>query len=265
MISFALFIFGLIIGSFLNAIIYRLEKSESALKGRSYCPHCKHILSWQDLIPILSFTLLKGKCRYCKKKISVQYPLVEVGTAVLFLLIFNLQFSSLNEFSIFQFSKFLQLLVVSSLLVILFVYDLRKYILPDVILLPAIAVVGIWKLIEHWSLKIENLEPLLNPLFAAILAGAFFFALFWFSRGRAMGFGDVKLAVFMGLFLGWPNVLFALFVAFVVGAIIGVGLIAFEKKGLKSEIPFGPFLIAGTFVALFLNSSIVVLMYAYII
>ena len=223
---FFLFILGLIVGSFLNAIIFRLEKKESALKGRSYCPHCKHSLSWQDLIPVLSFVLLKGQCRYCAKRISIQYPLVELATAVIFI------FIGLNFY----------LLVIASLLIILFVYDLRYYILPDKILFPAIIIVILFRIFEfvkfeNWSLNIENLEPLINPLSVAILASAFFFALYYVSRGRAMGFGDVKLALFMGFFLGWPNILVALFVAFVVGAIIGIGLIALQKKGLKSEIP----------------------------
>jgi len=240
MISFAIFIFGLIIGSFLNVVIYRIEKGESALKGRSYCPHCKHTLSWQDLIPILSFVLLKGRCRYCTQKISLQYPLVELATAVIFV------FIGLNFY----------LLIIASLLIILFVYDLRHYILPDKILLPAIGLVVLFRVFEFIKLgNFENLEPLINPLFAGILASAFFFALYYVSRGRAMGFGDVKLALFMGLFLSWPNILVALFVAFVTGAIIGVGLIALQKKGLKSEVPFGPFLIAGTLFAFFFGDA----------
>ena len=246
MISFVIFILGLVIGSFLNAVIFRLEKGESALKGRSYCPHCKHSLSWQDLIPVLSFVFLKGHCRYCAKKISLQYPLVELATAVIF------AFIGLNFY----------LLVIASLLIILFVYDLRYYILPVKILFPAIIIVILFRIFEfvkfeNWQLNIENVELLMHPLFAGILAAFFFFAIFWISRGRAMGFGDVKLALFMGFFLSWPNILVALFVAFTAGAIIGIALIALQKKGLKSEIPFGPFLIAGTFIALFLGDYVV--------
>ena len=251
MISFVIFIFGLVVGSFLNAIIFRLEKGESALKGRSRCPYCKHSLSWQDLIPVLSFILLKGQCRYCVKKISIQYPLVEIGTALLFLAILNFDFLMFNQFSIFQFSKFLYLLTITSLLIVIFVYDLRHYIIPDKILFPAIGIVALFRVFEFVKFGNWNLEPLINPLLAASLASAFFFALYYVSRGTWMGFGDVKLAAFMGLFLGWPNILVALFVAFVTGAIIGVGLMAAQKKGLKSEVPFGPFLITGTFAALF--------------
>src|SRR3989344_3387555 len=118
--SIFVFLFGLIVGSFLNAVIYRLQKGESALEGRSYCPHCKHILAWYDLIPLASFAMLAGKCRYCGKRISLQYPLVELATAVVFVSIFNFQFSISNEFSNFLIFKLVYLFVVSSLLIILF-------------------------------------------------------------------------------------------------------------------------------------------------
>src|SRR3989344_3516594 len=251
MVSFIVFLFGLVVGSFLNSVIYRLGKGESALKGRSYCPQCKHPLSWQDLIPLLSFALLQGKCRYCRAKISWQYPLVELGTATLFVVIFNFQFSIFNEFSVFQFSTLFYLWVIASLLVVIFVYDLKHYIIPDKVLYPAIALAFFWRLLESIVNVIPNLigDPALwIPAFAGMTgmvlaglgAGAFFFAIYALSKGRAMGFGDVKLALFMGLFLGWPNVLVALFVAFTLGAAVGVALILLKKKGLRSQVPFGP-------------------------
>ena len=104
-----IFVFGLMIGSFLNCVIYRLETGENFLKGRSYCPYCKHVLNWQDLIPILSFLILKGKCRYCQQKISLQYPIVEISTGLLFLLISNFQFLISNfcyQFPISNFQSF---------------------------------------------------------------------------------------------------------------------------------------------------------------
>ncbi|HCM36323.1 MAG TPA: prepilin peptidase [Candidatus Wildermuthbacteria bacterium] len=262
------FLFGLAVGSFLNAVIYRMGESfnsaqgkKSAFKGRSYCPQCKHQLSWQDLIPVASFVMLGGRCRYCGKPISWQYPLVELATAIIFVAIFNFEFSpsagGLNEFLIPQFLNLLYLAAVASLLIILFVYDLRHYILPDKVLLPAIFISGIWYVVSRMFFQSYTRYEILNTLYAALGTTAFFLAVFLFSRGRAMGFGDVKLAFFMGLFLGWPNILVALFAAFFAGAIIGIGLIAFQKKELKSEIPFGPFLIAGTFLALFWGSRIV--------
>jgi len=186
------FIFGLIIGSFLNAVIYRLsEKDESVPKGRSYCPQCKHTLTWEDLIPLLSFFLLHGRCRYCKKRISWQYPLVEMFTGLVFLSIFNFTYVTFET---------LYLFIIASLLIVLFVYDLKHYILPDKILFSALIVSGIWYVVSG---------IILSTLYAAFGAALFFFALFALSKGRAMGFGDVKLALFMGLFLGWPNILVA--------------------------------------------------------
>ena len=275
------FIFGLCIGSFLNCVICRLEQKKS-LNGRSFCPYCKHTLRWLDLIPVFSFLFLKGKCRYCKKKISVQYPLVEVATGLIFLIIFNFHcllpvgfFSIFNEFLIIQFFNLFFLFYVSSALIIIFVYDLKHYLIPDKVLFPAIVIAFLyrileflilnWGLIENWKLKIENSALLLNYFYAIIIGSGFFLAIFLFSRGAAMGFGDVKLAVLMGLVLGFPNILVGLFLAFFFGAIIGVILMVFPfgaaqgkyKKGLKSEIPFGPFLIAGTFIAIFWGSAII--------
>ncbi|HZX49790.1 MAG TPA: prepilin peptidase [Candidatus Paceibacterota bacterium] len=240
------FIGGLLVGSFLNAVIYRLEKNESALKGRSYCPRCKHQLAWDDLIPLVSFALLGGRCRYCKGRISPQYPIVEIATALLFAAFFVLQ----TEHVFYL----LYLWVVTSLLIVLFVYDLRHYILPDKILLPAIGIVLGYRVFEVWGLGFAWDLRFVVSGFAAAL---FFFAIFALSRGRAMGFGDVKLALCMGLFLGWPNIAVALFAAFFAGAVAGIALILFKKKGMKSEVPFGPFLIAGTFVALFWGKLIV--------
>ena len=249
--SFA-FLFGLVVGSFLNALIYRLEKGDSVLRGRSYCPHCKHTLSWQDLIPVVSFLLLRGKCRYCKKRISMQYPIVEISTGLIFLLMFKFQISSLNQVVSIEILNLFYFWTVASLLIVLFVYDLKHYILPDKILFPAIGLVLFWDLLARGSLGEGG-----GFVVSGFSAASFFLAIFLFSRGRAMGFGDVKLAFFMGLFLGWPNILVALFCAFMAGAAVGIVLIVMKKKGMKSEVPFGPFLIAGTFVALFFGKLLV--------
>ena len=250
------FVFGLAVGSFLNCVIYRLSLIP---KGRSFCPYCKHILSWQDLIPVLSFLILKGKCRYCQKKISLQYPLVEIATGLLFLLIFNFEFLISNKILILNFETItylLYLLIISSLLLIIFVFDLKHYIIPDKIIFSAIFIVLLFRileLIQNSKLEIQNL----NPVFSGLGAAGFFLFIVLISRGKWMGFGDVKLAFLMGLFLGFPNILVALFLAFLIGAIIGVGMILFGKKTLKSEVPFGPFLVTGTFIALFWGEIII--------
>ncbi|MEK7542520.1 MAG: prepilin peptidase [Patescibacteria group bacterium] len=270
LVSIFVFLFGLTVGSFLNAVIYRLSQGDSAMKGRSYCPQCKHTLAWYDLVPVVSFVLLGGKCRYCKKPISWQYPIVEMATAVLFLLILESRVSSLNQVSSIEVFKLFYLWIIAAFLVVLFAYDLRHYILPDKMLFPAIGIVLVYRVFEvlnlnNWSLfgppaggfEFRIFDPLISGIVSGVLAAGFFLTIFLASRGRAMGFGDVKLAFFMGLFLGWPNILVALFVAFFAGAIIGVGLIALQKKQFKSEIPFGPFLIPGTFVAFFWGNEVV--------
>ncbi|MBZ1348290.1 MAG: prepilin peptidase [Candidatus Nealsonbacteria bacterium] len=281
-----LFLIGIIIGSFLNCLIYRLEidyikrhikttkfvpqtyvskspllqrreggvedKGRSFLRGHSYCPDCKHILSWIDLIPILSFWFLKGKCRYCSKKISWQYPLVEAATGLLFLLVFYFQPSPMLSFSYY--------LIISCFLIVVFVYDLKHYIIPDKIIYPAIGLSLFYQLLKFLIQLNENGKGmdfgLVQDLGFGILPSLFFLAIILHSRGQWMGFGDFKLAILMGLILGWPDILVALFLAFLIGALVGLGLIILRKKTLKSEIPFAPFLVTGTFIAMFLGRDI---------
>lgn len=265
---FIVFIFGLVVGSFLNVVIYRLRSGENFLLGRSHCPACGHTLSWEDLFPLFSFVFLRGKCRYCHKKISVQYSLVELGAAVLFVLIFwKFGFVWNLEFGIWNFSQLFvagYLLLVASLLIIIFVFDLKNYIIPDGAVFSAIGIAFLYQFIAslkfaNWNFfGIWNMEfGILRPLLAGFLAAAFFLAIILISRGKWMGMGDAKLAFFMGLFLGYPNILAALFLAFFTGAIMGVGLIILGRKKLQSEVPFGPFLIFGTFIALFWGQSII--------
>lgn len=244
-----IFLFGLAIGSFLNCVIFRLALPNFSIRknlgglSRSFCPQCRHILSWLDLFPIFSFLFLKGKCRYCSKKISIQYPLVELATGIIFLLIFNPQ-NIIN--SVFMF-------YVSSSLIVIFIYDLKHYLIPDAVLLPAIAASIVYRILEF--LNFRNWD--LFGIWAAIIGSGFFLFIFLISKGRWMGFGDVKLAVLLGLITGFPNILVALFLAFFFGAIIGIILMANGKKKLKSEIPFGPFLISGTFIAIFWGDKII--------
>lgn len=266
------FLFGLIIGSFLNVVILRLEKSEK-LGGRSYCPHCKHPLIWLDLIPVFSFLFLQGKCRYCSKKISWRYPLVEIATGLIFLLVFN--FSGLNWFDPpDDFLKLIFWFYIASVLIVIFVYDLKHYLIPDKILFPAIIVTFLCRILEFFYVEVLDeykpfsqmlyyfkesgiLPSLAHYVFAALIASGFFLCIFLISKGKWMGFGDVKLAVLLGLILGFPNILAGLFLAFFSGAIIGVALMLLDRKGLKSELPFAPFLILGTFVAMFWGQHLI--------
>ena len=257
------FLFGVCIGSFLNCAIYRMEAKKS-LNGRSFCPHCKHSLNWKDLFPVLSFIFLGGKCRYCKKKISWQYPMSEIVTGILFVLIFwrfsvipsltgNPGTSNAIWIPAFAGMTYLAFLFyIAGSMIFIFIYDLKHYIIPDKVLFPAIGIAFFYRLFE--KLSISNFAPY---FWGALIASGFFLIIFLVTRGRGMGFGDVKLAVLMGLLLGVQNVIVALFFAFMLGAIIGIILLAGKKKGLKSEVPFAPFLITGTFIALFYGSQIV--------
>jgi prepilin signal peptidase PulO-like enzyme (type II secretory pathway) len=247
------FIFGLIVGSFLNCVIYRLETEESFLKGRSYCPHCKHALSWKDLIPVFSFLILKGKCRYCKKKISFQYPLVELLTGILFVLAIPIYGGRTSIDLIFYW-------VLTCFLIIIFVYDLKHYLIPDKIIYPAIAIAFLNQIltsnIQHLTLT-SNIEHLTSNLMLGILPSLFFLAIILISHETWMGFGDFKLSILMGLILGWPKILVALFFAFLSGAIVGLILILLKRKTMKSQIPFAPFLVSGTFFAMFFGEKII--------
>ncbi len=251
---FFIFIFGLIIGSFLNCVVWRLYKEESFLFGKSYCPKCRHSLNVLDLFPVLSYVFLRGKCRYCGEKISIQYPLVELLTALLFVLVY-LHFGPITGLFSFNFFQVIYWLVMISFLIIIFVFDLKYYIIPDEVIYPAIVISMSW-LLYSFSFGAMGKEALLYTILSALGASLFFFLIWFFSKGMAMGFGDVKLAILMGLLLGFPNIIVGLFLGFLFGAIIGSGMVLFKRKGLKSEIPFGPFLLAGLFTALFYGDRI---------
>ncbi|MEA3273187.1 MAG: prepilin peptidase [Patescibacteria group bacterium] len=278
-----LFLLGLILGSAVNVVIARNKtagKQNPKLSGkRSKCPHCGEVIAWYDNIPLLSFILLKGRCRHCGKKISWQYPLVELVTALLVVGVLVLDFSALSikeidittmtgvgfAFWIFQLSCVF--LMIGSLVAI-FAYDLKHYLIPDRFVLVGVIATLIYNLLLDLNLVETGLKPvstgfLLNSatssgFLGALIASGFFFCLVYFSKEKWMGWGDVKLAVFMGLVLGFPTILIGLFIAYLTGAVVGVSLLAFKKKKMKSEIPFGPFLCLGTYIALLFGRQIIV-------
>jgi len=230
MLYILFFILGLTIGSFLNVVICRLETKESIFFARSKCPKCGAVLKWYDLIPIISFLIQKGKCSYCGKKISWQYPLVEIATGLLFVFIILIDPSLTFRMTFF--------LIIACFLIIIFVYDLKHYIIPDKIVFPAIIISLIYRL--------DSISEIGYYLLSGFIPAVFFLSLIFISKGKWMGLGDVKLAFLMGLILGWPGILIALLLSFFSGAVIGICLILFGKKGLKSQIPFGPFLSGST-------------------
>lgn len=240
MYYFLVFIFGLAIGSFLNVIIYRLDKKASAFEGRSRCPKCRKHLKWYDNIPLVSFALLRGRCRNCHKKISWQYPIVELATASAFLinaivLVSRPQLITADVEAIFS---LLTSFLFTSFLIVIFVYDLNKYQILDKVSIPLIITALVLNLFFYsfWNL-----------ILAGLIGFAFFGLQYLISGGKWIGDGDIRLGLAMGLMLGYPKVLIGLFLAYLIGSLVAVGLIIFSKKNMKSRIPFGPFLAGATY------------------
>jgi len=248
-----IFFFGLVLGSFLNTVIYRLRFNEDFITGRSHCPQCGHTLAWYDLIPVVSFFMVGGKCRYCRKPISWQYPLVELLTGILFLAIFSLNIDIFFTFLLFGVLKISYLFFVVSSLIIIAVYDLKYRIIPNKVIYSLIGGVSFWYFVSSFFFKTYDLTEVLNFVIIGFYSSLFFWVVNLLTDGKGMGMGDVKLAFFMGLFLGYPSVLIALFLSFFLGSIVGVTLIFLKKKEFKSEVPFAPFLVTGTFLMMFFN------------
>ncbi|HZQ29666.1 MAG TPA: prepilin peptidase [Patescibacteria group bacterium] len=243
-----LFVLGLCVGSFLNVVIYRLPKGESLL-GRSYCDNCKKKLSWLELIPLVSYLFLKGRCRSCNKRIDSSIPTVELVTALIFT-------SLILKFPIISWYGFLYLLFIFSSFVAIFFIDLKKGIIPDKIVYPAIILTLIYSFFNQTI--IENLA-------AGLASSLFFFLLYIGTRGKGMGFGDVKLALLLGLFLGFPKILFSLYIAFLTGGIYSLILILWRKKRWHGDsVAFGPFLILGAILSFFLGERLVSLLSNYL-
>ncbi len=244
-----IFILGLAVGSFINVLIDRNSTDESIIFGKSHCDNCKKNIAWYDLIPVLSFIFLFGKCRYCKSRLSLYYPTVELSTGILFVATFYF----LPSTSYFLLSILYSLFIVASLISIFFI-DLKYGIIPDKIVYPAIAVSFLYLL---YAMP----YTLYSHLLSALGAFVFFLILFLVTRGRGMGVGDIKLAFLMGLILGFPEIVVALYLAFLTGAVAGVILILWRKKKLRgSTIPFGPFLVLGTILSLFYSDFFIKLL-----
>lgn len=256
LIPIFVFIFGAIIGSFLNVLILRWDTKIGFLK-RSHCMSCKKPLSWHELIPIVSFIIQKGRCRSCKKNILWQYPIVEILTGVIFLLIFN--FFAQGEPALgWQFTDYRLLVIgyywlIFSILITIAVYDFHHKIIPNTFVY-LFDILALLYLFGNWKLPSQGWSALGGGLIFFL-----FFASLWFiSRGRWMGLGDAKLALGIGWLLGLSQGMTALIVAFWVGAIVGLLLLflRLKKHTIKSEIPFAPFLVFGTFVAFYFDLNL---------
>jgi prepilin signal peptidase PulO-like enzyme (type II secretory pathway) len=232
-------IFGLVIGSFLNVVIFRLAIKKTFIFGRSACPYCGKTIVWYDNIPLLSYLVLRGKCRHCHKNISLQYPLVELATAGIFLLLY-LKFGFSNQF----FAN----VVFCLFLLFIFVYDLKYYLILDKVVIPAIIIALVFNLLLG--------HGFVNLFWGAIIGGSFFALQFFLSGGKWVGDGDIRLGLLMGVLLGWRYLLVALFLAYLIGAVFGVFLIISKKKEMSSAIPFGPFLTLATFITMLYGQPI---------
>ena len=241
-------IYGLVIGSFLNVVIWRLPRHESLVSPRSHCPGCDAPIAVHDNIPLLSWLMLRGRCRHCGEPISIRYPFIELATAVLFAAV-GARFAHSWALPAF--------LVLTAALIAISAIDLEHFIIPNRIVYPvgfaSVILLAAAAAIEHdWS-------RFAHALLGA--AGAFmFFFILHIVAPRGMGFGDVRLSFVLGLFLGWMGGLYVfggLFTGFLLGAVIGSVLIAVGSRGRKQHIPFGPFLAAGTMIFVLFGDPIV--------
>ena len=248
MILFLLFFFilGSAIGSFLNVVIDRTTRRESIL-GRSYCEHCKATLKTVDLVPIFSFVGLGGRCRYCKKPVSWQYPLVEGACGLLFTLSFFVLSTSQN-LSLFT---LLYYFFIASILVIIGVIDIKFSLIPTSFVYLATLVSLSYNFFSFPStLFIEHVA-------AAVVASAFFFIIVLATRGRGMGEGDIVVALMMGMVLGFAPMILAVFLAFLLGAVVSIFLILGGKKHFGQTVPFAPFLVIGFLISLYWAKPII--------
>lgn len=284
------FILGSIVGSFLNVVICRADSEKSAFSGRSSCFFCQKILCWWELIPILNFFILRGRCLSCKKRISWQYPLVEFITASLFTLTFW-RFQRFPYFSflidqwpswesLFFLLTFIFWLYWLAVLIVISVYDFQKYLILNSVLIPAVFISGVWFIIFYFVSFLADFRFLknyldffqqteylyyltgtvsfwLSPILGAFIASSIIGLIALISKGKAMGWGDPLLALFLGLILGWPAVLAFLIITFLLSGLVALILIVLRKKTLKSFVPFAPLLSLGA-VLIFLFGDIII-------
>jgi leader peptidase (prepilin peptidase)/N-methyltransferase len=247
--SLLAFVLGACVGSFLNVVIHRLPRGESLVAPRSRCPSCGTEIAAYDNVPILSWLLLRGRCRRCGTAISFRYPLVELLTALIALALHGRFGFSLEFLVAFYFA--------CTLLAIAYI-DLDHQIIPDVLSLPGVGVGLVAAPLLHPGTWLDAIQA---AVLGALLGGGILFAVAWTyerSTGReGMGGGDIKLLAMVGAFLGWQGVLLTLLLGSLVGSVIGVSIMVARGADAKLAIPFGPFLSIGAFVALFWGSAIV--------
>lgn len=228
MITLFVFLIGLSIGSFLNVVIFRLDKKGGLLTGRSECPKCLKQINWYDLFPVLSFILLKGKCRNCKSKISPIYPFVELATGLCFMFFYTINRPLLLPVDFY-------FLLIIAPFVVLVLFDYLYFLIPDKIILP----LTIFTLFFNYFFRQSEF---MNLLLSALAMGGIFAIINLSSKGKWMGLGDAKLMFLIGLVLGYPLGFIAMVLSVWIGALVGMGLMLAGKANRKTALPFGSFL-----------------------
>lgn len=237
LINFYVIVVGLIVGSFLNCLIWRLYKDEP-LSGRSYCPACRHQINWYDNIPVFSFLFLGGRCRNCREKISWQYPAVEIATALLFYLSF-LGLSGSEQFFLDLARAWLLIIT----LIVVFVYDSRWQLIPMNFVWPLTAIIFILNIFLGF--------PVINLLVSGALTAGFFYLQYVVTKKRGIGEGDIWLGLLLGIsFASFSEIFLALFLAYLSGSVIGLSFMIIKGKGGKTKIALGPFLAFGAIITL---------------
>lgn len=247
-IYIGLFIVGLVFGSFLNVVIIRIDDWKSIITGRSHCMSCKKQLVWYDLIPVVSYATLKGKCRYCAKPISHQYPLVEIVTGFLALAAYYLiTMSGLSTvLSIFAFCF---LFFAFCCMVVLFFHDVDSMLLPDSVSYVLIAASLLFAIVYYHSAT--------SIIYGALIGAVPIALLVYPSRGKWMGEGDIKLALGLGILTAFPGSFAYMAMSFVLGGVYSIYLLATKQAKLKTAVPFAPFLIMGALIILFAGKYII--------
>lgn len=251
------FILGLAVGSFVNVVVMRTLAGEDFIRGRSRCDYCRRPLSWYEMIPLLSFLVLRGRCRSCGHEIDIMHPLIELIVGILFV------WWWLIGFAFFQLTANLSLQIVQPafwllaalLLLIISLVDTISYYIPNW------AIQGLWWLVISYRLFLTWQGWYQPTDFAWSMLGAgllllFFLALWLVTKGKGFGFGDVKLIFPLALVMGWPNMIIGVWLAFVVGAFVGILLLLRGKKTMKQPLPFGPFLVIGAFLSLLYGDTL---------
>ncbi len=240
-----IFVFGAILGSFLNVCIYRIPREESIVYPSSHCPNCGNSLKWYELVPIFSFLIQKGKCRNCNSSISIQYPIIEALNGFIYCIVFYYYGFSID---------FIFYSMIISILIVVSLIDYYHQIIPDLLVI----IILISTIVHKTALYLIYEVPfeLLNSVFGLLFGGVLFLIIALVSKG-GMGGGDIKLISVLGFIFGFKRTILNILLSFIIGAFCSIFLLLFKVKGRKDAIPFGPFINIAFVITLFLGDTII--------